>query len=74
VAIETELAEASTKFANNLLDATKAFSLVLRASDEIDGLPPSLLAAAAQSARGAAEDDPTLAGATAATGPWRITL
>jgi oligopeptidase A len=74
IAIETELAETSTKFSNNLLDATKAFSLVLRDPAEIDGLPPSLLAAAAQSARGAAEHDPTLAAATPAAGPWRITL
>jgi oligopeptidase A len=72
--IEAELAEASTKFSNNLLDATKAYALVLRAREEVEGLPPSLLAAAAQSARSAAEGDPSLAAASAEAGPWRITL
>ena len=74
VELETEIAEASTKFSNNLLDATKAFSLVLRAPEEVAGLPPSLLAAAAQSARSHSESDPTLATATPEKGPWRITL
>jgi oligopeptidase A len=72
--VETALAEASTRFANNLLDATKAFALVLKDPAEVEGLPPSLRAAAAQSARGAAEQDPALAGATPEAGPWRITL
>ena len=50
VAIETELAELSTRFSNNLLDATKAYALVLREPAEVEGLPASVLAAAAQSA------------------------
>ena len=70
--IEADLAEASTHYSNNLLDATKAYSLVLTRPEEIDGLPPSLLAAAAQSARGTGET--SMAGATAEQGPWRITL
>jgi oligopeptidase A len=70
--IEAELAEASTRFSNNVLDATKAFALVLTTPDEIEGLPSSLLAAAAQSARGT--DDAALARATPEGGPWRITL
>ena len=67
--IEAEMAEASTRFANNVLDATKVFALVLTDPAEIEGLPDSLLAAAAQSARGAGE-----AAATPEKGPWRITL
>jgi oligopeptidase A len=39
--IEEELAEASTRFANNLLDATKAFALVLTERAEVEGLPPA---------------------------------
>jgi len=42
------LAEASTAFSNNLLDATKAFKLTLTDSADIAGLPPSALALAAQ--------------------------
>ena len=74
VAIETELAQAGTTFSNHLLDATKAFSMVLRAPAEAEGMPPSLRAAAAQSARAQADEDPSLAGATPEQGPWRITL
>lgn len=68
-AIQTELAELGTRFMNNVLDATKAFALELHASDEADGLPPSLRELAAQSAREAGH-----AAATAERGPWRITL
>jgi oligopeptidase A len=67
--IEAEMAEASMRFANNVLDATKAFALVLTRPEEVEGLPPSLLAAAAQAARATGE-----AGATPEAGPWRITL
>lgn len=67
--IKSALAEISTKFSNNVLDATKAYSLVLTTPAEILGLPDSLLGQAAQAARAA--------GHTAATptdGPWVITL
>lgn len=68
-AIELELAELSTKFSNHVLDATKAFSLTLTTKEEVEGLPPSLLSLAAQSARAAGEEN-----ATPENGPWRITL
>ncbi|HEY9676287.1 MAG TPA: M3 family metallopeptidase [Waterburya sp.] len=67
--IQLELAELSTKFSNNVLDATKAFSLTLTDKEEVDGLPPSWLSLAAQAARAAGEEN-----ATAENGPWRITL
>lgn len=67
--IQQQLAELSTQFSNHVLDATKAFSLTLTTQDEIAGLPPSLLSLAAQAARDAGEEL-----ATAASGPWRITL
>ena len=67
--IQTELAELSTRFSNNVLDATKAFGMTLRDRSEVDGLPMSALQLAAQAARLSGE--PT---ATAETGPWRITL
>jgi oligopeptidase A len=68
-AIQTELAEVSTRFSNNVLDATKACALELRSPEEIDGLPRSLLELAAQAARLAGDET-----ATADAGPWRITL
>ncbi len=67
--IQQALAELTTKFSNNVLDATKAFSLTLTTAEDVDGLPPSLLALAAQLARAEGEE-----AATPETGPWRITL
>jgi len=68
-AIQLELAELTTKFSNNVLDATKAFSLTLTSPDEVEGLPPSWLSLAAQAARAAGEES-----ATPENGPWRVTL
>ncbi|MBE7381491.1 MAG: M3 family metallopeptidase [Leptolyngbya sp. SIO1E4] len=67
--IQQALAELSTKFSNHVLDATKAFSLSLTTPEDIDGLPASLLALAAQAAQAAGCED-----ATAEKGPWQITL
>jgi oligopeptidase A len=67
--IQLELAELSTNFSNNVLDATKAFQLKLTQPEEIAGLPPSLLSLAAQTATGEGEE-----GATPEHGPWVITL
>ncbi len=67
--IQQSLAELSTQFSNQVLDATKAFSLTLTQLEEVAGLPPSLLSLTAQAARDA--DEPK---ATAEAGPWRITL
>jgi len=68
-AIQTKLAALGTQFSNHVLDATKAFALTLRQREEVEGLPPSTLELAAQSARAAGEKE-----ATAQVGPWRITL
>jgi oligopeptidase A len=67
--IRLELAELATRFGNQLLDATKAFALDLAAREEVEGLPASFLDLAAQAARAAGNE-----AATAAAGPWRITL
>ncbi len=67
--IQLELAELSTKFSNNVLDATKAFKLKLTKKEEVDGLPPSSLSLAAQTARAEGEEN-----ATPENGPWVITL
>lgn len=49
--IQLELADLSTKFSNNVLDATKAFSLTLTDKADVEGLPASALGLAAQSAK-----------------------
>ncbi|MFM7881095.1 MAG: M3 family metallopeptidase, partial [Microcystis panniformis] len=66
---QLELAEITTKFSNNLLDATKGFQLKLTTPEDIAGLPASLLSLAAQTARGQGETN-----ASTETGPWVITL
>ncbi|MDD1421484.1 M3 family metallopeptidase [Dolichospermum sp. ST_sed1] len=68
-AIQMELAELATRFANHVLDATKGFILILTIQHEVDGLPSSLLSLAAQVARAAGEEN-----ATPEHGPWHITL
>ena len=67
--IQLALAELSNQFSNNVLDATKAYSLTLTKPEEIAGLPASLLAQAAQSARAAGNE-----AATPTDGPWTVTL
>ncbi len=68
-AIQTELAELGTLFSNHVLDATKAFGMLLTKPDEIAGAPSSLRQLAAQNAREHGEE-----GATPEDGPWRISL
>jgi len=82
--IQQALAELSTQFSNHVLDATKAFSLTLTQTEEIAGLPESLLSLTAQAAREAgsndadtntdANTDTNTDTGSAASGPWRITL
>tara|TARA_R110002072_G_scaffold145460_1_gene291909 strand:- start:43482 stop:45626 length:2145 start_codon:yes stop_codon:yes gene_type:complete len=80
--IAQELSKLSTTFSNNVLDATKLFELVLTEKGDVDGLPDSALAMAAQSfnqkqAERLAEtggDPESVDEATAASGPWRFTL
>jgi len=74
--IEKELAELSTKFENNLLDATKAFSMTLTQKDEVEGLPETLLGMTAQSAALAESESTSQPARTLdpQAGPWRITL
>ncbi len=44
--IKERLGELATKFANNVLDATQAYTLNVARAEELDGLPPSALDAA----------------------------
>ena len=67
--ISQRLAELSTKFSNNVLDATKAFKIKLSEAEETEGLPETLLELAADTARQEGHEE-----ATAADGPWVLTL
>ena len=67
--IQLELAELSTKFSNNVLDATKAFKLKLTDKKDVEGLPPSALGLMAQTAKAEGDED-----ATPENGPWVVTL
>lgn len=67
--VAQELAELSTRFSNHVLDSTREFALQLSDPADVAGLPESWRAGAAQAAREHGESD-----ATAAAGPWRVTL
>ncbi|XVF59164.1 hypothetical protein PTKIN_Ptkin07bG0253700 [Pterospermum kingtungense] len=67
--IEQELERLSQKFSENLFDATKRFQKIVIDKKEIDGLPPTALALAAQTAVSKGHEN-----ATAENGPWVITL
>ncbi len=70
--IEQELSQLSTDFTNHLLDAIKAYALILTFPEEVEGLADSALQLAAQSYnRATPEASPQ---ATPEDGPWRITL
>jgi oligopeptidase A len=60
--INVALAEATTKFSENVLDSTNAFELVITEEGQLKGLPPAAIAAA----RAAAE--------AKGQGGWRFTL
>lgn len=68
-AASKELAQLSTKFSNNVLDSTKAWSMVLKTSAEVEGLAPHTLESAAEDYANTekAKADPQ-------NGPWRFTL
>ena len=89
-AIAEELSQLSTEFSNHVLDATKAFELILTQPDEVVGLPPSLLQLAEQSAKKKSDELVVASGEQGtessvstrnselgtrnSPGPWRITL
>ena len=67
--IQLESGELSTKFSNNVLDATKAFKLKLTDKKDVEGLPSSALGLMAQTAKAEGDED-----ATPENGPWIVTL
>ena len=73
-AIAEELSQLSTDFSNHVLDATKAYELILTQPYEIAGLPPSLLQLAEQSYRQKSGERGAESGEQDSAGPWRITL
>ncbi|QDU72079.1 M3 family metallopeptidase [Mucisphaera calidilacus] len=69
-AIAKELSKLTTDFANHVLDATKAYELIVTDPADAEGWPESLRQIAAQSHRMNVEGSE----ATADAGPWRVTL
>ena len=67
--ISQRQAELSTKFSNNVLDATKAFKLELSNNEDVEGLPSTLLDLAADTAKSGGHEK-----ASAPDGPWVFTL
>jgi len=74
--IKLRLAEISTKFSNNVLDATKAFSLTIEDADIMKDVPKSACAMWAQAHEKYINDksDGDHQEVDLKTGPWRVTL
>lgn len=70
--IEKELSQLQTDFSNNVLDATRAYSLVITDPADAEGLPGTLRSIASASYNEHREEG-TEPG-TPNDGPWRITL
>ena len=70
--LQQELSELATRFSNNVLDATKAWSMILTEAGDVDGLPQSWKSAAAAAAK--EHDGERSTDATADAGPWRVSL
>ena len=70
--IKTELSRLGTEFGNHVLDATKAWSLIVNDAADAEGWPETLKRLAAASYNGHKPDD--MPEATPDAGPWRITL
>ena len=70
--IAQELSQLATDFSNHVLDATKAFSLVVTDPADMEGCPNSLKQLSSQSYnRSKEEHEPE---SDPETGPWKITL
>lgn len=73
--IKLRLAELSTKFGNNVMDATKSFSLTLTAIEDVADVPLSAKAMWADAHKVAIMEESGEQGeADPENGPWRITL
>ncbi|MBI2602260.1 MAG: M3 family metallopeptidase [Deltaproteobacteria bacterium] len=70
IALSKGLSELETQFSNNVLDATKAYALVLKDKKDSEGLPESLLKVSAQNFKRRFDERK----ATQERGPWLITL
>ena len=56
LAIQERQAELSSRFSDNLLDATNAYTLVIESRDELSGLPEDALQTAREAAQAAGKD------------------
>lgn len=72
--IKLRLAEISTSFSNNVLDATKAFSLDIDNPESVANVPASAKAMWANSYKTAMAAQGKEVEVDAESGPWRITL
>lgn len=67
--VEERLSELQTEFSNHVLDATKAFSLLIENVDDVAGVPDSWKELASGSAKAHGFDS-----ASVEKGPWRVSL
>lgn len=66
---QIRLSELGTQFMNHVIDATKAFELIVTDKADMEGMPPSAMALAAQMAVASGQE-----AATPEDGPWKLGL
>jgi oligopeptidase A len=71
--IAQELSKLATDFSNNVLDATKAFELIVTDPADMEGCPNSLKQLSSQAFNNSADQD-GVKESTPEDGPWKITL
>jgi len=76
--IRIRLSELGTKFSNNVLDVTKAFSYTITDKNDVEGVPESAKGMWAQThynhAKSEAKEGEEVPAMDAENGPWRVTL
>lgn len=69
--IQEKLSQLSTQFSNNVLDATKAFELVVTNKSDLEGIPANFVSMWAENYK---TRHPEATDVTDDTGPWSVTL
>lgn len=67
--VKTQLAALATRFNNTILDARKAFYILLKTQEDVLGLPDTLRSTMSEAARAMGHDT-----ASPQSGPWKLSL
>lgn len=69
--IQEKLSQLSTQFSNNVLDATKAYELIVTEKSDLEGIPSNFVSMWAENYK---SRHPEAKDTSSETGPWSVTL